>query len=83
MADVPRRIANEAIAVAERQAGDPTQSVRRTLEGAQPFAEREVAFAADDDVHADAGVLVDVRREARIVAADDDVPTAGARGRAR
>ena len=54
-----------------RQAGNRGQA-RAALERAQQLAERQLAFAAHDDVHADVRSGVRLRREARIVAADDD-----------
>ena len=58
--------------VAEPEAGDRRSSGRPALERAEQLAERQVAFAADDHVDAERRIRPRVRREARIVAADDD-----------
>ena len=42
------------------------------LERAQQLAERQLAFAADDEVDAERRVRPRLRRQARVVAADDD-----------
>ena len=67
----PVGIADEGRALPIRQAGDAAQ-VAAAFERAQELAEGQVALAAHDDVDAPCRILVDLRGEARVVAADDN-----------
>jgi hypothetical protein len=71
MTHKPVGIANPAVAVAIRQAGDACE-VRRAFKGSQHFPKRDVAFTADDDIDTKRRILVDIRRKTRVVTADDD-----------
>jgi hypothetical protein len=66
-----RRSSAERIALAKRQ----TRNIRERRPGfksANHLSERDVAFAPDDHVRSPRGILVDLQRQARVVAADDD-----------
>jgi hypothetical protein len=71
MADGALGVADEEGAPSPRESGDPG-NVTAAFQRAQELAEGEVALAPDDEI--DAGILglVDVRRETRVVAADED-----------
>ena len=70
-ADRPVRRPDHGRALPVGQPGDAAQ-VAAGLERAQELAKRQIALAAHDDVDVPGRILVDVRGQARVVAADDN-----------